>query len=126
MVHLCTDIVSINLCSKRQTFCGTVDYVPPEIVEGSHYDERVDIWALGILLYELVAGKAPFETKDENITYDKIVNSECHFPSHFSKPLREVVSKILDKNPERRPNLDQIELETWFEKYKAVGRYISR
>ncbi len=37
--------------SKRQTFCGTVDYVPPEIVEGSSYDERVDIWAVGVLLY---------------------------------------------------------------------------
>lgn len=60
MVDLCTNIVFTLLYSKRQTFCGTVDYVPPEIVEGSHYDERVDIWALGILLYELVAGKAPF------------------------------------------------------------------
>jgi serine/threonine protein kinase len=37
--------------SKRQTFCGTVDYGPPEIVEGSQYDERVDIWAVGILLF---------------------------------------------------------------------------
>jgi len=37
--------------SKRQTFCGTVDYVPPEIVEGNSYDERVDIWAMGVLLY---------------------------------------------------------------------------
>lgn len=36
---------------KRQTFCGTVDYVPPEIVEGNSYDERVDIWAMGVLLY---------------------------------------------------------------------------
>lgn len=86
----------------------------------------MDIWALGVLLYELAAGKAPFETKDENVTYDKIVNSECHFPSHFSKGLKEVVNRILDKNPERRPNLDQIESEGWFEKYKAVGRYISR
>ena len=49
---------------KRQTFCGTVDYVPPEIVEGASYDERVDIWALGVLLYELGCGKAPFETRD--------------------------------------------------------------
>ena len=126
MVHLCADLVLSCLFSKRQTFCGTVDYVPPEIVEGSQYDERVDIWALGILLYELAAGKAPFETKDENITYEKIVSSECRFPSHFSRPLRDLVGKILDKNPERRPNLDQIESESWFEKYKSVGRYISR
>ena len=64
MVDIRTNIVKMIRFSKRQTFCGTVDYVPPEIVEGSQYDERVDIWALGILLYELAAGKAPFETKD--------------------------------------------------------------
>lgn len=77
-------------------------------------------------MYELASGHAPFETKDENITYDKIVHSECKYPTHFSKPLIDVVSKILDKNPERRPNLDQIEGQGWFEKYKGVGRYISR
>lgn len=49
---------------KRQTFCGTVDYVPPEIIQGVSYDERVDIWALGVLLYELSSGKAPFENRD--------------------------------------------------------------
>lgn len=37
--------------AKRQTFCGTLDYVPPEIVEGDLYDERVDIWSLGVLCY---------------------------------------------------------------------------
>ena len=51
MVHLLPHIVPITLLSKRSTFCGTVDYVPPEIVEGSEYDERVDIWALGVLMY---------------------------------------------------------------------------
>lgn len=64
MVDLFTFVVFNSLSSKRQTFCGTADYVPPEIVEGFEYDERVDIWALGILLYELASGHAPFETKD--------------------------------------------------------------
>jgi serine/threonine protein kinase len=48
------------ILSKRQTFCGTLDYVPPEIVKGDFYDERVDIWSLGILIYELTFGFAPF------------------------------------------------------------------
>ncbi len=75
LVHLLPSLVSLTPRSKRSTFCGTTDYVPPEIVEGAEYDERVDIWALGVLLYELASGHAPFETKDENITYDKIVKS---------------------------------------------------
>ncbi len=74
-------------------------------MEGAEYDERVDIWALGVLLYELASGHAPFETKDENVTYDKIVKSECKFPQFFSKPLREIIARILDKRPEKRPNL---------------------
>ena len=43
-----------NICSyfsKRQTFCGTLDYVPPEIVKGDFYDQRVDVWSLGILVF---------------------------------------------------------------------------
>lgn len=40
-----------DLFSKRQTFCGTLDYVPPEIVKGDYYDEKVDIWSLGVLCY---------------------------------------------------------------------------
>jgi serine/threonine protein kinase len=65
----------------------------------------VDIWALGVLIYELASGSAPFETKDENITYDKIVNSDCKFPAHFSKTVKAMIKKILDKNPSNRPNL---------------------
>ena len=62
MVNICTNLVIIFFLffSKRQTFCGTVDYVPPEIVEGNSYDERVDVWATGVLLYELASGTAPF------------------------------------------------------------------
>jgi serine/threonine protein kinase len=74
----------------------------------------------------LASGHAPFETKDENVTYDKIVKSECKFPQYFSKQLREIIGKILDKRPEKRPNLEQIESDQWFEKYKGVGRYISK
>jgi aurora kinase B len=55
-------IVPYILLSKRQTFCGTLDYVPPEIVTGEFYDEKADIWCLGVLCYELSTGKAPFES----------------------------------------------------------------
>ena len=49
--------------SKRTTFCGTLDYVSPEIVLGDEYDEMVDVWSLGVLCYELCTGHAPFESK---------------------------------------------------------------
>ncbi len=58
---------------KRQTFCGTLDYVAPEIVMGNAYDSSVDIWALGVLCYELCSGLAPFENKNTTKVYRNIV-----------------------------------------------------
>ena len=46
----------IFIFSQRQTFCGTLDYVPPEIVTGDFYDEKADVWCLGVLCYELCTG----------------------------------------------------------------------
>jgi serine/threonine protein kinase len=51
---------SRNSIGGRTTFCGTVDYMPPEMIGNKPHDHRVDIWCLGILLYELVHGYAPF------------------------------------------------------------------
>lgn len=47
---------------KRQTLCGTLDYLPPEMVEGNTHDNNIDIWSLGILIYEFCVGSPPFET----------------------------------------------------------------
>ena len=58
--------------SKRKTFCGTLDYLPPEIVENKLHDERVDLWCLGILCYEFCVGSPPFESESSPETCMKI------------------------------------------------------
>ncbi len=60
--------------NRRQTLCGTLDYLSPEMVEKQAHDHRVDIWSLGVLCYEFLTGKPPFETATYNATYDKIKN----------------------------------------------------
>ena len=60
--------------SSRQTFCGTLDYAAPEVVERKQYDTSVDIWCIGILTYELLTGRAPFESEKRNVVMEKIVN----------------------------------------------------
>lgn len=52
--------------------CGTLDYLPPEMVEGKSHDEKVDLWSLGVLCYEFLVGKPPFETASNTETYRKI------------------------------------------------------
>jgi aurora kinase len=76
----------LPLLSKRSTFCGTLDYVPPEIIKGNYYDEKVDIWSLGVLIYEMALGYAPFEThpKDpsltEQLTMKRILECDLKIP----------------------------------------------
>jgi aurora kinase A len=80
--------------------------VPPEIVEGDLYDERVDIWSLGVLCYELNTGKAPFEVpNDQEGTYDKICSAEVDFPPHLSNELKDLISRILTREPGQRLTL---------------------
>jgi aurora kinase len=57
---------------RRQTYCGTLDYVCPEIVEGNSYDSGVDVWCVGVLAYELMCGKAPFYDISRKKTIEKI------------------------------------------------------
>ena len=66
--------------SRRQTLCGTLDYLPPEMVEGKEHDETVDIWTLGILLYEFLVGSPPFETESHSATYKRITAVDLRFP----------------------------------------------
>uniref|UniRef100_A0A8C4JAM6 non-specific serine/threonine protein kinase n=1 Tax=Dromaius novaehollandiae TaxID=8790 RepID=A0A8C4JAM6_DRONO len=56
----------------RKTMCGTLDYLPPEMVEGRTHDEKVDLWCLGVLCYELLAGHPPFESASHADTYRRI------------------------------------------------------
>ena len=59
---------------RRQTYCGTLDYVCPEILEGTSYDMTVDIWCIGVLAYEMLSGKAPFYDISRKRTMEKIVD----------------------------------------------------
>ncbi|OBZ89650.1 Aurora kinase A [Choanephora cucurbitarum] len=81
---------------ERNTLCGTLDYLPPEMVEGRVHNENVDLWSLGILLYELIVGKPPFENTEggSEITYERIRNVDLHFPKHVSKDAMDLITKV--------------------------------
>lgn len=93
--------------AKRKTFCGTLDYVPPEMALGDNYDCKTDNWAIGVLCYEFLVGKPPFETKSSISTLESIKKGELVFPSHLSADARDFISKLLVHDPPRRMTLEQ-------------------
>lgn len=101
------------LFNRRETVCGTLDYLPPEMVEGSAHDKTADIWSIGILLYEFLVGKPPFETLSYNSTYEKIMRCDFGFPSFVSEGARDLIVKILKRNPQERLSISKILEHPW-------------
>ncbi len=108
---------------RKKTICGTPNYIAPEIIAGKSHSFEVDVWSLGVILFTMLFGKPPFETKDVKSTYRKIRHGDYSFPSHsanVSKEAKSLVASILQLNPEKRPTLDEMLCHEWFTGYSAV------
>ncbi|KAF6070877.1 Protein kinase domain family protein [Candida albicans] len=103
---------------KRLTICGTLDYLPPEMIESKSHDFSVDIWALGILCYELLVGKPPFEAINRNITYEKIAKVDIKYPSNLDVDAIDLISKLVVKDPNKRLSLKEVLNHNWIIKNK--------
>ncbi|KAH8347247.1 hypothetical protein KR059_007251 [Drosophila kikkawai] len=99
--------------SMRMTLCGTVDYLPPEMVQGKPHTKNVDLWSLGVLCFELLVGHAPFYSKNYDETYKKILKVDYKLPEHISKAAAHLISKLLVLNPQHRLPLDQVIVHPW-------------
>lgn len=105
---------------KRKTFCGTLDYVPPEMANGQDYDFKSDNWAIGVLVYELLCGFAPFENKSKHCTLNNIKNVEVHYPHFLSFEARDFCEKFLVFDPNQRISVQKAKMHSFIIKYNKI------
>lgn len=105
--------------AKYVTICGALEYLPPEMVESVEYDETVDEWMLGVLMYEVLMGKTPFAASSVQDTYDRIVQCErIEFHGEASalasEPAQQVMRSWIVKDPSNRVSVRNITRLDWF------------
>ncbi|KAJ3552754.1 hypothetical protein NM688_g3986 [Phlebia brevispora] len=106
--------------NRRKTLCGTLDYLPPEMVEGKEHSEKVDYWALGVLTYEFIVGSPPFEDlTGYNATYKRIAKVDLKIPNKVSPEARDLITKLLQYDPEKRLPLTEVRKHPWIMRYKS-------
>lgn len=107
-----------NLYSKGEllkTACGSPCYAAPEMIAGKRYSGlMVDIWSSGIILYAMLCGYLPFEDKNNDVLYKKITDGKFTIPSYVSEQAADLIRRILNTDPTKRININNIRNHPWF------------
>jgi aurora kinase len=104
----------------RKTFCGTPEYIAPEMLNKKGHDTSVDIWSIGVLMFELLAGYSPFVARSNQELYTNIRALKIRWPKDMSPSAKNLITKILKLNPAERLSLDEILNHQWFKSIKII------
>ncbi|XP_053970761.1 serine/threonine-protein kinase N isoform X3 [Hylaeus volcanicus] len=123
-------IADFGLCKEGMgygdrtgTFCGTPEFLAPEVLTETSYTRAVDWWGLGVLIFEMLVGESPFPGDDEEEVFDSIVNDEVRYPRFLSLEAVAIMRRLLRKNPDRR--LGSSERDAEDVKKQAFFRHIA-
>lgn len=96
--------------SVMSTICGSIPYCAPEVLSGQMYTKESDIWSMGVILYALYDGNLPFFHQNTNTLAALICNNDVKFKNGFDELLKDLLTKILTKDPQQRIKIDDIKL----------------
>lgn len=101
---------------KLTTSCGSLAYSAPEILLGDEYDApAVDIWSLGVILFMLVCGQPPFQEANDSETLTMIMDCKYTVPARVSSTCKDLIDRMLQRDPKRRASLEEIESHAWLQ-----------
>ncbi|TPX37698.1 hypothetical protein SmJEL517_g00731 [Synchytrium microbalum] len=100
---------------QRNSFVGTAEYCSPELLNDRAASTASDVWAIGVIIYQLLAGRHAFKASNEYQTFQKITKLDYAFPDGFPPVAKDLVSKILVLNPDMRPSISEIKQHAFFE-----------
>ena len=101
--------------STTTTFCGTSEYIAPEVILQMPYGYSVDFWGLGILTYEMILGTTPFYDDNKSKMFNNIVSAEPYFPPQLDRRISDFIKRLLNKNPNERATFEQLRSHPFFE-----------